>query len=144
MKLFLIDGSAQVYRAHFAFSKVSLRTKSGEPTSAIYGFLLMLFTLLKREKPTHLAVAFDRPEPTFRHELYKEYKATREKMPEELVAQLPKLKEILQAMRLPVLEKPGWEADDILGTLAKTAYNEGFEVFLVSGDKDFQQLVVKL
>ncbi len=141
MKLFLIDGSAQVYRAHFAFSKVSLRTKSGEPTSAIYGFLLMLFALLKREEPTHLAIAFDCPEPTFRHKLYKEYKATREKMPDELVAQLPKLKEILQVMDLPVLEKPGWEADDILGTLAKTAHGEGFEVFLVSGDKDFQQLV---
>ncbi|MBM3324954.1 MAG: hypothetical protein FJY66_04735, partial [Calditrichaeota bacterium] len=140
-RLFLIDGSAQIYRAYFAFSKSSLRTKSGEPTSAVYGFLLMLFSLLEKEKPTHLAVAFDRPEPTFRHHLYKEYKATREKMPEELVAQLPRLRQILTAMDLSIVEKPGWEADDIIGTLSKVAHAEGFEVYLVSGDKDFQQLV---
>ncbi len=140
-RLFLIDGSAQVYRAYFAFSKSSLRTKSGEPTSAIYGFLLMLFTLLEREKPTHLVLVFDRPEPTFRHNLYKEYKATREKMPEDLVAQLPRLRQVLQTMDLTVLEKPGWEADDIIGTLARKGHSEGFEVYMVSGDKDFQQLV---
>ena len=140
-KLFLIDGSAQIYRAYFAFSKMALRTKSGEPTSAIYGFLLMLFTLLEKEKPTHLALAFDRPEPTFRHTMYRDYKATREKMPQDLVAQLPRLRQVLQTMGLTVLEKPGWEADDIIGTLARRGHSEGFEVYMVSGDKDFQQLV---
>jgi DNA polymerase-1 len=141
-RLFLVDGSAQIYRAYFAFAKSSLRTKSGEPTSAIFGFLLMLFTLLEKDpKPTHLVLAFDRPEPTFRHNLYEEYKATREKMPDDLVAQLPRLRQVLQAMNLAIVEKPGWEADDIIGTLAKTARRKGFEVYLVSGDKDFQQLV---
>jgi len=140
-RLFLIDGSAQIYRAYFAFSKMALRTKSGEPISAIYGFLLMLFALLEKEKPTHLALAFDRPEPTFRHTLCADYKATREKMPEDLVAQLPRLRQVLQTMDLTVLERPGWEADDIIGTLARKGHSEGFEVYMVSGDKDFQQLV---
>ena len=89
----------------------------------------------------HLALAFDRPEPTFRHKVFKEYKATREKMPDDLVAQLPRLREVLEATGIPIVEEPGWEADDLIGTLAKAARAEGFEVYMVTGDKDCRQLI---
>jgi DNA polymerase-1 len=140
-RLFLIDGSAQMYRAHFAFLRNPLRTSRGEITSAIYGFLNMLFGLLEKENPDHLAIVFDTKEPTFRHKTYPDYKATRQKMPEELVDQLGRLDQVLKATGLPILTKPGWEADDIIGTLASRAEKEGFEVAMVTGDKDFQQLV---
>jgi DNA polymerase-1 len=140
-RLFLIDGSAQMYRAHFAFLRNPLRTSRGEITSAIYGFLTMLFGLLEKENPDHLAIVFDTKEPTFRHKAYPDYKATRQKMPEELVDQLGRLDQVLRATGLPILSKPGWEADDVIGTLATVAEKQGYEVAMVTGDKDFQQLV---
>jgi DNA polymerase-1 len=140
-RVFLVDGTALAYRAHFAFVQNPLTTSRGFPTSACFGYLATVRKILEEEKPEYLAVAFDRPEPTFRHERFKEYKATREKAPDELVAQLPKIKELTLALGIPVLEMPGYEADDLIGTVAKRAEREGFDVRIVSGDKDMMQLV---
>ena len=142
-RLFLIDGSAQMYRAHFAFIRNPLRTSRGEITSAIYGFLSTLFNLLEKENPSHLAIVFDTPEPTFRHKAFADYKATRQKMPEELIDQIGRLHQVLQATGLPIISRPGWEADDVIGTLAGQAESRGYEVAMVTGDKDFQQLVTE-
>ena len=139
--LFLVDGSALAYRSHFAFIRSPLLTRTGENVSAIFGFTHALLRILEREQPTHWAVVFDTKEPTFRHEKYPEYKATRERMPDELVAQLPGMREVIAALNVPLLEKPGFEADDIIATLARKAEAAGFEVRIVSGDKDFCQLV---
>ncbi|KPL06618.1 hypothetical protein AMJ86_07840 [bacterium SM23_57] len=139
--LYLIDGSALVYRSHFALMRTPLITSKGENTSAVFGFMQSLLTLIQRDKPEHLAVVFDTPEPTFRHKAYKEYKATRDKMPGELVEQLPRLREVLEAANIPILELPGYEADDVMGTLALKAREKDLEVVLVTGDKDFMQLV---
>jgi DNA polymerase-1 len=140
-RLFLIDGSAQMYRAHFAFIRNPLRTSRGEITSAIYGFLASLFNLIEKEKPSHMAIVFDTPEPTFRHKTLPTYKATRQKMPDELVSQIGRLNQVLEATGIPVIAKPGWEADDVIGTLATVAEQKGYEVVMVTGDKDYQQLV---
>lgn len=140
-RLFLIDGSAQVYRAYFAFIRNPLRTRQGEFTSAVYGFLNVLVSLLQKEQPTHLAIVFDTPEPTFRHRAYADYKATRQKMPEDMSGQLARVDQVLEATGIPVMRLPGWEADDVIGTVAKQAEREGFEVFMVTGDKDYMQLV---
>ncbi len=140
-KLFLVDGSALAYRSHFGFIRTPLINSKGMNTGAIMGYARTLLRLIREEHPTHMAVAFDTPEPTFRHEMYPPYKATREKMPEEMVGQLPWMKKITEALAIPVLELPGWEADDVIGTLAKKAEEEGFEVRIVTGDKDFMQIV---
>jgi len=140
-RLFLIDGYAMLYRAHFAFIRNPLITSYGLPTGALYGFINQVFRLIRDEKPDYLAAVFDSKEKTFRHERYPEYKATREKMPEELSEQLPYLWELLEAMRIVTLSKPGFEADDIIGTLAKYGAEHGLDVYIVSGDKDFMQLV---
>ncbi len=140
-RLFLIDGSAVMYRAHFAFIRNPLRTSRGEITSAIFGFLNTLISIIEKEKPTHLAIVFDTAEPTFRHKAYPSYKATRQKMPEELVDQLGRLDQVLAATGIPIIAKPGWEADDVIGTLSKKAEAAGFDVFMVTADKDYQQLV---
>jgi DNA polymerase I len=140
-RLFLIDGSAQMYRAHFAFIRNPLKTSRGEMTSAIFGFMNMLLSLIEKEQPTHLAIVFDTPEPTFRHKAYEPYKATRQKMDDNLVKQIPRLNQVLAATGIPIITRPGWEADDVIGTLAKQAEREGFDVFMVTGDKDYQQLV---
>jgi DNA polymerase I len=140
-RLFLLDGMALAYRAYFTFINRPLINSKGENTSAIYGFVNTLIKILEEEKPEHIAVAFDTREPTFRHKLYKEYKATREKMPEDMSAQMDKLKETVQAFNVPLLELPGFEADDIMGTLAKKAERIGIDTFLVTGDKDFMQLI---
>ncbi len=139
--LFLVDGSALAYRSHFAFVRNPLTTRQGEIVSSIFGFTAAILRILERERPTHVAVIFDTKEPTFRHARYAEYKATREKMPDELVAQLPGIREVLDALAIRVLERPGFEADDVIASLARTAEREGFEVRIVSGDKDFCQLV---
>lgn len=139
--LFLIDGSALMFRSHFAFLRNPLVNSRGEITSAIYGFLNTLISLIEKEQPTHLAIVFDTAEPTFRHKQYKEYKATRQKMPEELVDQLGRLDQVLAATGLKILALPGWEADDVIGTLAKRAETQGYTVYMVTGDKDYQQLV---
>ena len=140
-RLFLIDGMAQIYRAHFAMIKNPLITKDGRHTSAIFGFMNSLFKLLRQENPDYIAVVLDCKAPTFRHKLYTEYKATREKMPEELVEQLEPLYEVISHTNIPTLKKPGFEADDIIGTLVKKAEIAGLETFIVTGDKDMMQLV---
>lgn len=139
--LFLIDGSAIAYRSYFAFIKNPLTNSRGENTSAIFGFLRFLFMIFDNENPDYLAVVFDPKGPTFRHKQYKEYKATRQKMPEDMRPQIPKIHEFLQALNIPWIEVEGFEADDVIGTLAKTAQKQGFESYMVSGDKDFMQLV---
>ena len=140
-RLFLIDGMAQIYRAHFAMIKNPLTTKDGRHTSAIFGFMNSLFKLLRDENPDYIAVVLDCKEPTFRHKLYTEYKATREKMPDELVEQLEPLYEVISHTIIPILKKPGYEADDIIGTLVKKAEQAGLVTYMVTGDKDMMQLI---
>ncbi|MCI5072083.1 DNA polymerase I [bacterium] len=140
-KLFLIDGSALAYRSHFSFISNPLKNSEGMETSAVFGFTNTLLNLLKKENPSHIAVIFDGPKKTFRHEMYKEYKATREKMPDELKIQLPYIRKIVEEMNIPYLVMDGFEADDIIGTLAKQSAKEGIHAYMVSGDKDFMQLL---
>jgi len=139
--VFLIDGSALAYRSHFAMARSNLSSPSGLPTGAVYGFTAEIKRILDRVGPRWIAVVMDTAAPTFRHEQYPEYKATREKMPDELVEQLPWIKDVTRALGIPVLELDGYEADDIMGTLARKAEAAGQRVFLVTGDKDFMQLV---
>ena len=138
-RVFLIDGNAYCYRAYYAIK--DLHTSSGQPTNAIYGFVKMLQMLIKKEKPDYLAIAFDLKAPTFRHQKYEQYKEQREPMPLELVSQIPFIKEIIRAYNIPLFEKEGFEADDILATIAERAKKEGMMVYIVSGDKDALQLV---
>ncbi len=138
-RLFLIDGSSFCYRAFYAIR--SLSTSRGQPTNAVYGVVAMLRKLLEEEKPECLAVAFDLPKPTFRHLRYEAYKEHRKPMPEPLVEQLPWIREVLKGFRIPLFEREGYEADDILGTLAVQAVKRGMSVYLVTGDKDALQLV---
>lgn len=140
-RLFLIDGMAIAYRAYFAFINRPLINSKGMNTSAIFGFVNTLEKILGDERPDHIAVAFDTKHPTFRHERFPAYKATREKMPDDMVEQLPYLKRIVEAYRIPVIELPGWEADDVIGTLAKRGEAEGLSCVLVTPDKDYMQLV---
>src|SRR5436190_269339 len=140
-RLFLIDGSSYLYRAFFAVG--GLVNSKGVPTNAVYGFTTMLTKILKSKDPEAIAVVFDAPGKTFRDEMYSEYKATREAMPEDLARQLPMVKSIPPAMNIETLEVQGVEADDVIGTLAKRGLAEGFDVILVTGDKDFMQLVTK-
>lgn len=137
-KIVLIDGHSILNRAFYGVP--DLTNAKGLHTNAVYGFLNILFKILEEEKPDYLTVAFDVKAPTFRHEIYKEYKGTRKPMPEELREQVPVMKEVLQAMGVLVMEKAGLEADDILGTIAKRSEKEGFEVSLVSGDRDLLQI----
>ncbi len=139
--LFLIDGYAMLYRSHFAFIRNPLMTRQGLPTSALFGFSNQILNLVKKENPDYIAAIFDTSQKTFRHEKFPEYKATREKMPEDLREQLPHLWDILNAMQITTLSKPGFEADDIIGTLAKWGSEHELDVYIVSGDKDFMQLI---
>lgn len=140
-KLYLIDGSALAYRSHFAFIQNPLINSRGENTSAIFGFVRAIFKIQDEEKPDYLGVVFDTKEPTFRHKAYPEYKATREKMPDDMRAQLPKLREVIEALGLPIIELPGYEADDVLATLACKASVQDIEAFLVTADKDLMQII---
>ena len=140
-KLFLLDAMALIYRAHFAFSKNPRITSSGLNTGAALGFTNSLVEIITKEKPTHLAVAFDTSAPTFRHEEYKEYKATRQEQPEDIRSMIPWIKKIVAGFNVPILVLDGYEADDIIGTFAKQASKKGFEVFMMTPDKDFSQLV---
>ena len=137
-KLVLIDGHSILNRAFYGVP--DLTNSSGMHTNAIYGFLNILFKILEEEKPEYLVVAFDLKAPTFRHEIFKEYKGTRKPMPQELHMQVPVMKELLTAMGIKIMSKEGLEADDILGTLAKSAQEKGIEVSLVSGDRDLLQI----
>jgi len=135
---------ALAYRAYFSFISRPLINSRGENTSAIYGFVNTLMKLLSSNPPEHIAVVFDTKEPTFRHRMYEPYKATREKMPEDMSGQLDKLKDVVRAFNVPGIELPGYEADDIMGTLARRAEAAGIETWLVTGDKDFMQLISPL
>jgi len=132
---------ALIFRAFFAFSGNPRLTTGGQNTSAAFGFTMALLELIEKEKPTHLAVAFDTAEPTHRHLRYPAYKAHRDEMPEDLASNLPYIEKILEALRIPLLKMPGYEADDIIGTLAVRAERQGFRVYMVTSDKDFAQLV---
>jgi DNA polymerase-1 len=142
-KLFLLDGMALSYRAYFSMIRNPLINSKGMNTSAIFGFINSLNKILQDEKPDYIAVAFDTDEPTFRHKLYKEYKGTRQAMPDDLIPQIGKIKEIVSAYNIPMIEMHGFEADDIIGTLTKIAEKEGVWSFIVTPDKDFLQLVNK-
>ena len=141
-RLFLLDGMALVYRAHFALIRNPIMNSKGMNTSAIYGFVNTMLEIIDNHAPTHLGVAFDTKEPTPRHKIFPEYKAQRDAMPEDLAIAIPEVKRILRAFNIPVIEIPGYEADDIIGTMAKTADDEGsYHTFMVTPDKDFAQLV---
>ena len=139
--LLLIDAYAMIYRAYYAFIRTPRMNSRGENTSAIFGFVVTLEDLIKRIKPTHMAVAFDPAGPTFRHEAYEQYKAQRQETPEDIRWAVPRIKQLLEAMNIPVLDVPGYEADDVIGTLAHKAENDGFEVYMATPDKDYGQLV---
>ena len=137
--IFLIDGSSYIYRAFYAIAHLS--NSKGMPTQAIYGFVQMVNKVLEEQQPRYLALVFDAKGPTFRHEIFPEYKAHRPPMPDALQVQIPYIKEISQAYGFPILEKEGLEADDLIGTLARQAEEKGLEVVIISGDKDLMQLV---
>lgn len=141
-KLVLLDGMAMVYRAYFALNGSNRMNSKGMNTSAVLGFTTTMYDLIKKLKPTHMAVAFDLPKPTFRHEMYPEYKANREAMPEAIQVGLPYVKQIIEAFNIPILTCEGYEADDVIGTASAWAEEQGFdEVVMVTPDKDFGQLV---
>ena len=136
-----MDGNALAYRSYFAFIRNPLINSKGRNTSAVYGFTMAIRRIVESESPDAVLVVFDPPGPTFRHERYESYKATREKMPDEMREQMQDVREVIDAMGIPIIEKEGYEADDVIGTLAARAAESGDEAFLVSGDKDFMQLV---
>jgi DNA polymerase I len=140
-KLFLLDAMALIYRAHFAFSKNPRINSKGMSTGAVLGFTNTLVEILSKEKPSHIAVAFDTSAPTFRHKEYVPYKANRLEQPEDIQTAIPWVKKLVKAFDIPCLEKDGWEADDLIGTIAKKAARESFTVYMMTPDKDFGQLV---
>ncbi len=140
-KLFLLDAMALIYRAHFAFSKNPRINSKGMSTGAVLGFTNTLVEILSKEKPSHIAVAFDTSAPTFRHKQFEPYKANRQEQPEDIQMAIPWVKKLVKAFDIPCLEKDGWEADDIIGTIAKKAARENFTVYMMTPDKDYGQLV---
>ncbi len=140
-KLFLLDAMALIYRAYYALNKNPRINSKGLNTSAVLGFTNSLYEIIKNEKPTHVGVAFDSHGPTVRHVDFTEYKANRDNTPEDILSSIPYIKDILEAFGIPVLELPGYEADDIIGTLAKKAEKEDFITYMMTTDKDYGQLV---
>ena len=140
-KIVLIDGHSILNRAFYGVP--NLTNSEGLHTNAVYGFLNIMFRILDEEQPQYLAVAFDLHAPTFRHKMYEAYKGTRHAMPEELREQVPVIKEMLKAMQIPTVTQEGYEADDILGTLAARSEKQGMEVTVVSGDRDLLQLATE-
>ena len=138
-KIVLIDGHSIINRAFYGVP--DLTNKDGLHTNGIFGFVNILLKMLEEEKPDYLTVAFDVKHPTFRHEMFAEYKGTRKGMPQELHEQVPVLKELLSAMGIQIIELPGYEADDLLGTVAKRSEEKGMDVLVVSGDRDLLQIV---
>ena len=134
-----MDGNSYAYRSFYAIRE--LKTKEGLPTNAVYGFTVSLTKILRMKKPDYIGVAFDLPEPTFRHKEFASYKANRPKMPDDLIVQFPILKEVMRAFSISIFELGGYEADDILATLAKGGEKQGFDVFVMSPDKDLLQIV---
>lgn len=139
-RLVVIDGNHLIHRAFYAI-QAPLTTKSGEPTNAIYGFASMLLNIIEAEEPDYMAMTFDEHAPTFRHEVHEEYKGTRQKAPDELYSQIPRIKDMVKAFNMPIFSKEGYEADDMMGTLAKKAKAQGITPWLVTGDMDLLQLV---
>ena len=139
-KLVLIDGNAIVHRAYHALPK-TMTTRNGEPTNATYGFTTTLIKVLENLQPKYLVASFDLAGPTFRHDHFADYKATRVKADQELYDQIPRIKEILTTMQIPIYEKSGFEADDCIGTVVEKLKNEDIKIYIVSGDKDIYQLV---
>ena len=137
-KLFLIDGMALIYRAYFAFILIHVLLIREDVPHSVFS---TRFSIYKKHEPTHLAVALDRSEPTFRHDIFPEYKANRDETPEAIRYAIPIIKQALELMRIPILELPGYEADDIIGTLARQAQKQQFETYMVTPDKDYAQLV---
>ncbi|MDD4225550.1 MAG: DNA polymerase I [Mariniphaga sp.] len=140
-KLFLLDAYALIYRSYYAFIRNPRFNSKGVNTSAMLGFTNTLVQLLEAEKPNYIGVVFDVSAPTFRHKIYKEYKANREQMPEDLRISIPYIRKIIEAFNIPIIEKEGFEADDIIGTLAQKAKNNGFDIYMMTPDKDYAQLV---
>lgn len=140
-KLFLLDAYALIFRAYYAFIKNPRVTSKGLNTSAVFGFLLALEEVLQKRKPTHIAVVFDTPSPTFRHEMFTDYKAHRDATPEDIIKAVPYIKRLIEAYKIPVIDYPGFEADDVIGTLARKASERGFTTYMVTPDKDYAQLV---
>ena len=140
-KLFLLDAYALIYRAYYGFIRNPRINSKGLNTSAIYGFVNVLEEILREEKPTHIAVGFDLSAPTFRHTIYPEYKAQREETPEDIKKSVPIIKEIIRAYNIPIIEKEGFEADDVIGAMAKLAEKADFDTFMMTPDKDYAQLV---
>ncbi len=140
-KLFLLDAYALIFRAYYAFISNPMTNSQGIPTSTVFGFSLTLDELLRKENPSHIAVVFDPPGPTFRHEMFPPYKANRDSTPEDIRNAVPFIKRLLGGFNIPVVEVAGFEADDVIGTLSKRAEEEGFTVFMMTPDKDFAQLV---
>lgn len=142
-KLFLLDAFALIFRAHYAFMNNPRINSKGMNTSAIFGFTNTLLEILRKENPSHIAVVFDTPEDTIRHEQFEQYKANREEMPDDLAVQIPYIYSLLEAFNIQSVSKPGYEADDVVGTLAKQAVKNGFEVYMMTPDKDYGQLVTE-
>ena len=140
-KLFLLDAFALIYRAHFAFSKNPRISSKGVNTGAVLGFINTVMQVIKKENPTHIGVAFDMKGPTFRHVEFPEYKAHREAQPEDITIAIPYIRSFLEGMNIPIIEKAGFEADDVIGTLSKQGAKAGFDVFMMTPDKDYAQLV---
>jgi DNA polymerase-1 len=132
---------ALAYKAYFAFINRPLKTKTGEPTSAVYGFINQVFKIIEDTRPDYIAVATDSKEKTFRHEKYAKYKSTREEMPEDMVPQIKRIRELIEAFKIPLYIKPGFEADDIIGTAVKKAAEKGLLSYAITPDKDFLQLI---
>ncbi len=143
-RLFLIDGHALIFKMYYAFLRHPMINSKGADTSILFGFTKYILELIDKEKPTHLAISFDPPGGTFRHEMYPEYKGTRSETPQLIIDSLEPLIELCGAMRIPVLMVKGYEADDVIGTIAKKAEKEGFTVFMVTPDKDYGQLVTDM
>ncbi|HQJ47351.1 MAG TPA: 5'-3' exonuclease H3TH domain-containing protein, partial [Ignavibacteriaceae bacterium] len=140
-KFVIIDAMALAYRGYYAFINRPLTTSQGEPTSAVFGFINQLIKVLEDQKPDYIAVAFDSKEKTFRHEKYEAYKSSRQAMPEDMIPQIQRIKDIVQALNIPLYILPGYEADDIIGSAVKIAEKKGFISYAVTPDKDYFQLV---
>jgi len=140
-KLFLLDAYALIFRSYYAFISNPMKNSKGQNTSTAFGFTVTLDEVLKSQNPSHIAVAFDPAGPTFRNELFPAYKANRQETPEDIRNAVPAIKKIIEAYNIPVVQSTGFEADDVIGTLAKQAEKEGFKVFMMTPDKDYGQLV---
>lgn len=140
-KLFLLDAYALIFRAYYAFISNPMTNSKGIPTSTVFGFTLALEEVLRKENPSHVAVVFDPPGPTFRNDMYEAYKANREATPEDIKQAVPYIKKLIEGFQIPVIEEPGYEADDVIGTIAKQAEKDGYTVYMMTPDKDFAQLV---